>query len=193
MTGPPAELDLSSDAALWRRAAGGDRAAFGELFERHVEAVWNHAYRLTASWSQAEDLASSTFLIAWRRCADVVLVRDSALPWLYTVAGNLARNEHRSASRFLRAVRRLPGDHTEADHADAVASRVDDDRRMRRVLTAVRALPKAERQAVELCLLGEVPTADAAQLLGVAEVSVRSRLSRARARLRTVLEARGDE
>jgi len=189
----PADVGLSSDTDLWRRAAGGDRAAFGALFERHVEAVWNHAYRLTASWSQAEDLTSSTFLIAWRRCAEVVLVRDSALPWLYTVAGNLARGEYRSATRFLRALRRLPGEHTEADHADAVASRVDDDRRMRRVLTAVRALPRAERQAVELCLLGELPTADAAELLGVAEVSVRSRLSRARARLRTVLEDRTHE
>lgn len=176
-----------ADAELWRRAADGDDAAFGELFERHVEAVWNHAYRLTASWSQAEDLTSGTFLVAWRKRAEVVLVRDSALPWLYTVAGNLARTEYRSATRFLRALRRLPDEHTEADHADTVAARVDDDRRMSRVLTAVRALPKAERQAVELCLIGDLPVADAAELLGLAEVSVRSRLSRARARLRTAL------
>ncbi len=181
---------VGSDTELWQRAAAGDRAAFGELFERHVEAVWNHAYRLTASWAQAEDLTSSTFLLAWRKCPELRLVRESALPWLFTVAGNLARTEYRSTARYLRAVRRLPGEHTEADHADAVARRVDDDRRMRRVLTAVRALPDAERQAVELCLLGEVSTADAAALLGIAEVSVRSRLSRARARLRTVLKER---
>lgn len=177
----------TSDSELWQHAAAGDRQAFGELFERHAEAVWNHAYRLTASWSQAEDLTSSTFLLAWRKCADVQLIRDSALPWLYTVAGNLARGEYRSATRFLRALRRLPGDHVAADHADAVASRVDDDRRMARVLAAVQALPRAEREAVELCLLGDVTTADAAELLGVAEVSVRSRLSRARARLRIAL------
>jgi RNA polymerase sigma-70 factor (ECF subfamily) len=185
---PVPDTDLSSDTDLWRRAAAGDRGAFGELFERHAEAVWNHAYRLTASWAQAEDLTSSTFLVAWRKCPELRLVRDSALPWLYAVAGNLARTEYRSAARYLRAVRRLPGDHTEADHADAVAGRVDDGRRMRRVLEAVRALPKAERAAVELCLLGELSTADAAELLGVAEVSVRSRISRARARLRTVLK-----
>lgn len=188
MAGTDQRPDLCTDPELWQRAAAGDRAAFGVLFERHVAAVWNHAYRLTASWPQAEDLTSSTFLVAWRKCAELRLVRDSALPWLYAVAGNLARTEFRSSTRFRRALRRLPKDHIEADHADAVAGRVDDDRRMRRVHDTIRALPKAERQAVELCLLGELATADAAALLGVAEVSVRSRLSRARARLRIVLK-----
>jgi hypothetical protein len=76
---PPRGPDIATDRELWTRAAAGDRAAFGELFERHAEAVWNHAYRLTASWSQAEDLTSSTFLLAWRTCGEVRLVRDSAL------------------------------------------------------------------------------------------------------------------
>ena len=185
---PVSDTELSTDTELWQRSAAGDRGAFGELFERHVAAVWNHAYRLTASWAQAEDLTSSTFLLAWRKRGELRLVRDSARPCLYAVAGNLARTEFRSSTRFLRAVRRLPGEHVEADHADAVAGRVDDDRRTRRVLEVVRTLPRAERQAVELCLLGELSTADAAAVTGVAEVSIRSRLSRARARLRTLLE-----
>lgn len=185
---PPRGPAIASDTELWTRAAAGDREAFGELFERHVEAVWNHAYRLTASWSQAEDLTSSTFLLAWRKCGEIRLIRDSALPWLYTVAGNLARDERRGGVRFLRAVRRVPPAPFAADHADDVAHRVDGDARMARILAAVRSLPRAERQAVELCLLGELPTADAAELLGVAEVSVRSRISRARAKLRTKLE-----
>ena len=185
---PPRGAAIASDRELWTRAAAGDRAAFGELFERHVESVWNHAYRLTASWSQAEDLTSSTFLLAWRKCADIRLIRESALPWLYTVAGNLARDERRGSARYLRAVHRVPPARAQADHADDVAHRVDSDARMARILAAVRSLPRAERQAVELCLLGELPTADAAELIGVAEVSVRSRLSRARAKLRIELE-----
>jgi len=100
---PPRGPAIASDTELWTRAAAGDRAAFGDLFERHVESVWNHAYRLTASWSQAEDLTSATFLLAWRKCGQIRLIRDSALPWLYTVVGNLARDERRGAVRFLRA------------------------------------------------------------------------------------------
>jgi RNA polymerase sigma-70 factor (ECF subfamily) len=185
--GSPSVVGLS-DGELWRQAANGDETAFVELFERHAEAVWNHAYRLSGSRTGAEDLASATFLTAWRRRAEVTLVRDSALPWLYTVAANLARSEYRSATRFGRAVRRLEVVESVADHADAVAGRIDDDRRLRAVLAEVRRLPRAEREAVELCLLGELSTADAAELLGVAEVSVRARISRARARLRTRME-----
>ncbi|WP_049796972.1 RNA polymerase sigma factor [Actinosynnema mirum] len=176
---------LESDAELWER---GDRAAFSALFERHAEAVWNHAYRLTASWALAEDLTSSVFLTAWRKRAEVTLVRDSALPWLYSVAGNLARTEFRRVGRFRRALLRVPSPGVVPDHAEHVASAVDGERSLKRVLALLETMPKAEREAVELCLLGELGTTEAAELLGVAEVSVRSRISRARARLRAGAE-----
>ncbi|HEX7303669.1 RNA polymerase sigma factor [Lentzea sp.] len=176
--------DAPPDAELWAR---GDERAFGELYDRYAEAVWNHAYRLTASWSTAEDLTSATFLTAWRRRAQMTLVRDSALPWLFTVAGNLARSEYRRRARFSRLLHRVPRHDVERDHADEVASSVDVENRLRQVLEAVERLPRAEREAVELVLLGELTTAEAAQALGVAEVSVRSRISRARTRLRKQL------
>lgn len=190
---PPGQPDEQSedwpDGRLWAAAAAGDRAAFGDLFERHMKSVWNYAYRLTGSWSLAEDLTASTFLTAWRRRAEVTLVRDSALPWLYAVAANLARGEQRRSSRFLRALRRSSAEAAdEPDHADAVVARVTDGQRVREVLAAIRALPPAEREVVELCLLGELSTADAAQLLGISPVGVRTRISRARGRLRGLFE-----
>ncbi|WP_235039033.1 RNA polymerase sigma factor [Kibdelosporangium aridum] len=187
MTTRSLQADVHSDAALWHRAASGNKAAFGELFERHAQAVWNHAYRLTGSWSLAEDLTSMTFLTAWRKLHEVTLVRDSALPWLYAVAGNLARTEFRSSGRFARLLRRIPTVETIEDHADSVVDKVDGEVRMRVLLQAVARLPKSERQAVELCLIGELSIAEAAELLGLEEVSIRSRLSRARSRLRRML------
>jgi RNA polymerase sigma-70 factor (ECF subfamily) len=174
-----------SDGELW--AVGGEEA-FAQLFERHAEAVWNHAFRLTASWTLAEDLTSMTFLTAWRRRDELTLVRDSARPWLYAVAGFLARGEFRRANRFRALVAKIPIGRDVADHADQVASEVDSSHGLSRVLRAVEQLPRAEQEAVRLCLIGEVPTADAAAVLGVAEVTVRSRLSRARARLRELLQ-----
>jgi RNA polymerase sigma-70 factor (ECF subfamily) len=56
------------------------------------------------------------------------------------------------------------------------------------VLAAIQSLPRSERRVAELCLLGELPAADAAELLGIAEGTVRSQLSRARTRLRTTLK-----
>nr|WP_109640392.1 sigma-70 family RNA polymerase sigma factor [Lentzea atacamensis] len=176
--------DAPPDAELWAR---GDEQAFGLLYDRYAEAVWNHAYRLTASWSTAEDLTSATFLTAWRRRAEMTLVRDSALPWLFTVAGNLARSEFRRKARFTRLLLRVPRNDVQRDHADEVASALDHEARLSRVLRAVERLPRAEREAVQLVLLGELSAAEAAEALGVAEVSVRSRISRARSRLRKEL------
>ncbi|WP_235921723.1 RNA polymerase sigma factor [Lentzea tibetensis] len=177
-------LDASpSDAELWQLIAQGDHGAFTTLFERHAEAVWNYVYRLTASWTAAEDMLSATFLTAWRKRGDGVLVRESALPWLYTVAANLARTEWRAGKRRLRMLSRLSTEH-ERDHAEDVTDRMDARERLREVVAAVDQLPRAEREVAQLCLLGELSTSDAATALGIAEVSVRSRVSRARSRLR---------
>ncbi|WP_019814377.1 RNA polymerase sigma factor [Saccharomonospora saliphila] len=186
--GPAEPPPPPSDSELWRRAARGDDAAFTDLFHRHAEAVWNHAYRLTGSWSEAEEVASTCFVTAWRKCAEVALVNDSARPWLYTVAANLARSRGRGERRRLRLVRRLSHPEAAADHADAVTDRVDGADRVRRVVAAVARLPKAQRRVAELCLLGELSSAEAATVLGLAEPTVRSHLSRARARLRTLVE-----
>jgi Sigma-70 region 2 len=73
--------DESGDAALWRRAAAGDHEAFGQLFDRHADAVYGYLFRRTADWSQAEDLTAAVFFQAWRRRGQIVLAHDSALPW----------------------------------------------------------------------------------------------------------------
>ncbi|MEV4311958.1 RNA polymerase sigma factor [Actinocrispum sp. NPDC049592] len=173
-----------TDSGLWQR---GDEAAFGELFERHVQAVWNYCYRLTASRSLAEDVSAETFYVAWRRRDSMTLVGDSALPWLYTVATNLVRNEYRRTNRFGRLLRRVPLEVVVPDHAEQVADRLAGEQRLREVLAAVAKLPRQERRAVELCLLAELSTSDAAEVLGVAESTVRAHVSRARARLREEL------
>ena len=171
---------------LWAAVAAGDEAAFGTLFDRHSRAVYNHAFRLCGSWSVAEDLTQATFLVAWRKRGDVRLVHGTALPWLLVVAGNCARTEWRSARRRRDLLGRMPAEH-DPDPADDIAGRLDDERAMGRVLAAVRRLPRAEREAVALCLWSGVGYAEAAAVLGVSEVAVRSRVSRARARLSRLL------
>ncbi|MCP9487145.1 MAG: hypothetical protein MSC30_14950, partial [Gaiellaceae bacterium MAG52_C11] len=55
------------DAVLWRRARVGDADAFGLLFERHSDAIYNYCFRRIGDWAIAEDLLSVVFLEAWRR------------------------------------------------------------------------------------------------------------------------------
>ncbi|TDP97280.1 RNA polymerase sigma factor [Labedaea rhizosphaerae] len=180
-------LPSDPDPALCQGIAAGDQAAFEVLFQRHMKAIWNYAHRLTGSWSEAEDLTSATFLTAWRRRDQFRVVNDSALPWLYTVARNMARTHHRGRRRFLKALPLLAEPDDERDHADEVSARIDDDRQVRRVREALPRLPAAEREAVELCLLAGLTAAEASVVLGRAEASIRSRLSRAKSRLRTIL------
>ncbi len=177
-----------SDEELWSSIAAGDETAFGRLFDRYARPVYNHAFRLSGSWSTAEDVTQATFLVAWRRRHDARLVDGSALPWLLVVATNAVRTEWRSARRWLALIRRLPAErYADGDLADEVSARLDDERRMTEVLSVVRQLPPAEREAVALCLWSGVSYPDAAAVLGISEVAVRSRVSRARSRLARLL------
>ncbi|MEV0425486.1 sigma factor [Micromonospora sp. NPDC050495] len=97
-----------SDEELWSSIAAGDELAFGRLFDRYSRPVYNHAFRLTGSWSTAEDVTQATFLVAWRRRHDARLVDGSALPWLLVIATDAVRSEWRSARRWLALLRRLP-------------------------------------------------------------------------------------
>jgi RNA polymerase sigma factor (sigma-70 family) len=180
-------LDDPPDGELWNRAVSGDGAAFGTLFLRYARAVYNHCFRLTASWSAAEDLTQATFLLAWRKRDAVRLERASALPWLLTVATNVVRNDRRGVLRRLRLAGRVSVEPSVGDHADEVAARVDDERRMSAVLAAVRRLPRNEREALALCVWSGVSYSDAAGVLGIAEGSVRARVSKARARVARLL------
>ena len=169
-----------TDAELWSR---GGADAFGVLFERHARAVYNHCFRGTADWALAEDLTSVVFLEAWRRRGDVRLANESALPWLLGVATNVLRNGWRSRRRRAAALARLRRA-DEPDFADEVESRLDDRRAMRRVLAEVARLPRREREVLALCVWDELSYEEAAAALGVPVGTIRSRLSRARARLR---------
>ncbi len=172
------------DHDLCSAVSAGDEMAFGQLFERHYRAVYNHVFRLTGSWTSAEDVTQATFVTAWRRRGHAHLVNSSVLPWLLVVANNTVRTERRSAGRWLALLRRVPPErHTVADPADDVAARLDDERRVSHLLALVACLTRAEREAVALCVWSGVAYPQAAAVLGISEVALRSRVSRARARL----------
>ena len=172
-----------SDSKLWAQAGDGDATAFGELYERHATAIYNHCFRRTASWSLAEDLTSAVFLQAWRHRSDVRFVGDSARPWLLGVATNLVRNQRRTLRRYQAALRRLSPPPDENDFVDDLAGRMDDERAVRKLLELIERLPRRDREVLALCAWDGLSYAEAAVALGVPIGTVRSRLSRARRRL----------
>lgn len=168
---------------LLARAKAGDAAAFGEIFRRHTDAVYNHCFRRLGAWNSAEDATSLVFLETWRGRSKAVTVDGSLLPWLLGVANNVVRNVARAARRYDAALHRLPASMVEPDHADAVASRLDDERRMQATLRQLATLSRHEQDVVALVLMSGLTYAQAAVALGVPVGTVRSRLSRARERL----------
>jgi RNA polymerase sigma factor (sigma-70 family) len=183
------ELD---DSTLWARTRVGDRDAFGTLFERHANAIYNYCFRRIGDWAIAEDLVSVVFLEAWRR-RDQELPPDKVLAWLYGIAANVVRNRRRHERRYAAALRRMPPPRPESDFADETEIRLDDERRMRRALAFLARLPRRERDVLVLCEWLDVSYDDTAFALGIPVGTVRSRLSRARRRLRELDGDRGHE
>jgi RNA polymerase sigma factor (sigma-70 family) len=171
------------DSVLWSRARSGDSEAFGMLFERHARTIYNYCFRRVGSWAVAEDLVSIVFLEAWRR-VDKQLPSGKELPWLFGIATNVVRNRRRSERRYAAALSRVPRPTAEPSFADDSDERVDDEELMARALMLLARLPRREQEVFALCAWSELSYEDAAVALRIPVGTVRSRLSRARDRLR---------
>ncbi|WP_036563580.1 RNA polymerase sigma factor [Nocardioides halotolerans] len=169
-----------------------DPGALAALFDRYADRIYNHCFRHLADWAEAEDATSSVFLEVWRHRQRVRLHDGSALPWLYGVATNVCRNAGRSRRRYLRAVTGLPAAAPEPDHAEQVTDRLGSEARMRDVLAQVEALPAREREVLGLVAWSGLTYEQAAAALDVPVGTVRSRLSRARARLTELTKEHSD-
>lgn len=164
-----------SDATDWALACGGDGAAFRRLFVRHRERLYRHGMRLLGHTAEADDLVAVVFFEAWRNRDRVRVVDGSILPWLLVTGTNTARNLHRSSRRYRAMLDRLPTAERSPDPADLVIDTV--------ATNALRHLSKNDRQVIILCVIEGFSEREAAETLGVPVGTIKSRLSRARARL----------
>lgn len=177
-------FDGVSDDELWVLGKNHAAPAFGALFVRHVDAVYNHCFRRTGSWSMAEDLTSAVFLDAWRRRSEVRLDGESILPWLLAVANKSMLNASRSVRRQRRLLAKLPQAVAVPDFSEEAIERIDDERAMCHLLSVFNRLNRAEQDVLSLCDWAGLSYANAAVALAVPIGTVRSRLSRAREHLR---------
>ncbi|KOU18741.1 RNA polymerase sigma factor [Streptomyces sp. WM6349] len=168
------------------RVRSGDPDAYAELFDSYSRTLYNHAFRMTGDWAVAEDVMSAAFLEAWRLRGTVDPEGGSLRPWLLGITTNIARNHCRSNRRF-RAAAAVAA--AVPDHAEEVAGRLDDRRQIAATLAQLSALRRPEREVLLLCLCEGLEYAEAARVLGIPVGTVRSRLSRARTKLRKLADA----
>jgi RNA polymerase sigma factor (sigma-70 family) len=180
-----ADLRGLTDAEAIERSLS-DPEAFGVVFERHVALLHRFA-RVRLGDSEAADLVAGTFEVAFRRRGDYDLTRADARPWLIGIAVNLIRRNRRDRGRALRTLARLfVHDEVEDRNLErAVAS--DGVAALRDLLSGMREEDK-DLLLLHACL--DLTYEECAEVLRVPVGTVRSRLHRLRAPLRTRLEAR---
>lgn len=173
-----------SDGELLYRLSRGDEPAYRMLHDRHQMPVFRLSLVLMHTSWDAEEVAATAFFELWRRRDKVRIVDGSVLPWLLATTSFAAKNSLRSRRRYQRLLHRIPHDGDVADHADEVARAMDSLKISASVREALRQLNPREASVVVLCIVHELPLAEAAVVLGVPEGTVKSRLSRVKARLR---------
>lgn len=177
----------SDDEGLWSRSIKGDGEAFRVLYIRHRDRIFRHAYRLSGDRQDAEDIMATAFLELWRRRAKVRVVEGSVLPWLLVTTTNTARNSGRAALRYRRLLDSLPrrsetsdpaGDDLFVSYRDAL----DKD-----LAQALGALNSTDLHLVSLVVFEEFTIAAAAAVLELTPGSAKTRMHRARQRMKAAL------
>jgi RNA polymerase sigma factor (sigma-70 family) len=168
---------------LFSRAQRGDTAAYEEIVQRYQQVAFRTAYLITGSAAEAEDAAQDGFLKAYRALERFRSGADPR-PWLLRIVANEARNRVRSTGRRHNLELRLaedfrPGDAAPSPEAAALAS----DARQR-LLSEINALGADDRLVIASRYFQDLDVAETAAALGIREGTVKSRLSRAVARLR---------
>ncbi len=171
-----------TDAELLRLHVGGDPDAFGELFSRHRDRLWAVAVRTLSDPEDAADALQDAMISAFRRAGS--FRGDSAVTtWLHRIVVNacLDRIRRRAARPEVsgsdeRLLDVLASDHAGGDPAAGTDISIE-------VMAALRHLPHDQQVALVLVDMLDYPVADAAEVLGVAQGTVKSRCARGRARL----------
>lgn len=157
-------------------------ARFERLYSEHGRAVLAYAVRRVADAQDAADVLADTFLVAWRRLDEVPPGQETRL-WLYGVARRVLANQHRSERRRDRLAERLRHELPE-ELAVASAPAADTEK----LHAALAGLTPEDQEILRLYGWEELSPSEIAMVLGISQVAARSRLHRARRRLRTALQ-----
>jgi RNA polymerase sigma-70 factor (ECF subfamily) len=178
----------SEDEELWSRSIKGEGEAFRVLYTRHRDRIFRHAYRLSGDRQDAEDIMATAFLELWRRRTKVRIVEGSILPWLLVTTTNTARNSARAALRYRRLLDSLPRREETSDSTGddlfllGYQGALDKD-----LARALGALNAEDLHLVSLVVFEDYTISAAAAVLNLTPGSAKTRLHRARQRMKSAL------
>ncbi len=180
---PPVVAD-PLEADLVGRARRGEAAAWEALLRRHQEPVFRLAYLILGDAADAEDTAQDAFIRAYQALERFDEARPLR-PWLLSIVANLARNRRRGLGRYWAALQRAFRENPEPFHSPLERAEAADARRLRE---AVAQLRPDGRDIVYMRYFLALSEAETAEALGIPVGTAKSRLSRALAQLRRIIE-----
>lgn len=183
MTSSLAALVEEADSALVRRAQRGDPAAFGRLCDRHAALLRKVCARCLSGAGQPEDVVQEVFLEAWRKVRTYDPERGPVRSWLITLARSRAIDARRAAGR--RPTMASPQDTIEDVGDEATLERQIE---ARRAMARLASLRKEYREALLLTYYSGYTMAEAAEAIAVPVGTMKARVHRAVAQLRTQLK-----
>jgi len=183
---------MLSDDDLLRRIPGGDEEAFLAFYRRHQGAVYRFALQMSGKTEVADEVTQDVFMVVIRAAQPYDSKRGSVHAYLYGIARNFVLRCLDRERPYVTVLDDPASEHSEQASGDRDAlSDLTRNERIESVRKAVLALPAAYREVVVLCDLNELEYAQAADVLGCAIGTVRSRLHRARTLL--IEKMRADE
>jgi RNA polymerase sigma-70 factor (sigma-E family) len=186
VTMPGPVVPDGADAGGWS-ASGPLSVDFAERFPQLYRRAYAVAYRILGEQAQAQDVAQETLARLYLRWSKLA---GHALPWVVTVAVNLALDQHRTRQRDHRRHRELVALRGNSPAGFGVDSASD---HRADLVRALRTLPPRQRQVVVLRYLGDISEVDTASQLGISAGSVKAHASRGLAALRAILQVPDQE
>jgi len=178
--------DKSTDAQLLERASGGDEDAFLFLYRGHRDTVFRFAYRLLGSIDTAEDITQDCFLSVLKHPERFDETRASLRTYLCAAARNLAMKHFRHAGREI-GVEEISEEIARAHAPEQPLRKLLNEELALKVRQAVEELPTLQREALVLFEYEDFSLAEIAAITGADTGTIKSRLHRARQRLRQTL------
>ena len=186
------------DRDIIEQVLAGDTDAFGQLVERYQSKVYNLALRMTGSEDDASDMAQEAFLRAWRSLP-AFQFESAFSTWLFRLTHNICIDHLRAQKRRPTVSLTVADDEgEEAVQLDVpdpapdpeLAAILAEDRAL--LAMAMAELPEGFREILTLRAINDLSYSEIAEILHLQEGTVKSRLSRARAQLRTILTQIGN-
>lgn len=190
---PGAARDAAGDEILMARCARGDQAAFQMLYERHHRMVYNLAFRLLGNHADAEEVLPDVFVKVWQKAGEF-RGQSRVTTWLYRVTSNMAMDRLRAArvgrevyyEDLTIAEKEMPDRGAASETPEQAVLRQEDERALE---LALGRLGAEDRLLVTLYHLQGCSYAEIEEITGVTPVNIKSKLFRARRRLRDILKA----